>query len=113
MSAADGHPVPDQFGVNRYREDRWLRELLGVYLPADLLTHLAPRLDRLGELAGGHLDALAGEADRNPPTLAPRTRTGLDAQRIAKHPAYREMERLAFGEFALAAISHRDDVLGW
>lgn len=113
MSAADGHPVPDQFGVNRYREDRWLRELLGVYLPVDLLAHLAPRLDRLGELAGGHLDALAGEADRNPPTLAPRTRTGLDAQRIAKHPAYREMERLAFGEFALAAISHRDDVLGW
>ncbi len=107
------HPVPDQFGVNRYRDDPELERLLRVYLPADLVAHLTPRLERLGELSGGRLDALAGAADRHPPTLEPRTRTGLDAQRIAKHPAYVEMERLAFGEFALAAMSHRDDVLGW
>ncbi len=111
--AAPEHPVPDQFGVNRYREDAELQRLLGVYLPAELLAHLTPRLERLGALAGGRLDELAGIADRNPPTLQPRTRTGLDLQQVAKHPAYQEMERLAFGEFALAAISHRDDVLGW
>lgn len=112
-SAAPEHPVPDQFGVNRYRDDAELQRLLGVYLPADLLAHLTPRLERLGDLAGGRLDELAGIADRNPPSLQPRTRTGLDLQQVAKHPAYQEMERLAFGEFALAAISHRDDVLGW
>jgi alkylation response protein AidB-like acyl-CoA dehydrogenase len=42
-----------------------------------------------------------------------RARSGIDAQKINKHPAYVEMERLAFSEFAMAAVSHRDDVLGW
>ena len=107
------HPVPDQQGVNLFTSDPQLLQLLGVYLPAELLAHLRPRLERLGELAGGRLDELAGIADRHPPTLEHRSRAGLDRQRILKHPAYVEMERLAFGEFALAAISHRDDVLGW
>jgi alkylation response protein AidB-like acyl-CoA dehydrogenase len=107
------HPVPDQRGANLYTTDPALRELLGLYLPGPLLTHLEPQLQRLGALAGGELDDLAGVADRNPPTLEMRTRTGIDRQRVLKHPAYVEMERLAFGEFALAAISHRQDVLGW
>lgn len=42
-----------------------------------------------------------------------RHRTGVDAQKVLKHPAFVELERHAFGEFALAAISHRQDVLGW
>ncbi|MBC5768643.1 acyl-CoA dehydrogenase family protein [Ramlibacter albus] len=107
------HPVPDQHGANLYTTDPALRDLLQVYMPRELLAHLEPVLTRLGALAGGELDDLAGIADRNPPTLELRTRTGIDQQRIDKHPAYVEMERLAFGEFALAAISHRQDVLGW
>ncbi len=105
--------IPDSAGANLYRADPTLRRLAGLYLPADLLAHLEPHLDRLGGLAGGTLDALAGEADRNPPVLHPRTRTGADLARIDKHPAYREMERLAFGEFGLAALSHRGGVLDW
>lgn len=107
------HPVPDQHGANLYTTDPALRDLLQVYLPPPLLAHLEPVLTRLGGLAGGELDDLADVADKNPPTLELRTRTGIDRQRIVKHPAYVEMERLAFGEFALAAISHRQDVLGW
>ncbi|HEY0420387.1 MAG TPA: acyl-CoA dehydrogenase family protein, partial [Acetobacteraceae bacterium] len=42
-----------------------------------------------------------------------RTRTGEDAQSIEYHPAYGEMERIAFGEYGLAAMSHRGGVLGW
>ena len=53
------------------------------------------------------------DADRNPPVLRPRTRRGEDVQSIDKHPAYVEMERLAFGEYGLAALSHRGGVLGW
>ncbi len=45
--------------------------------------------------------------------LHQRTRAGLDEQRIDKHPAYRRLEEVAFGEFGLAAMSHRDGVLGW
>jgi len=109
----DAHPVPDQRGANLYSEDRQLQALLDLYLPAPLRAHLEPRLLALGAAAGGWLDELADVADRHPPTLEHRTRTGIDAQRVVKHPAYVEMERLAFGEYALAAISHRDDVLGW
>ena len=107
------HPVPDQRDVNLFETDPSLQALLGVYLAPELLAHLRPYLSRLGALAGGHLDELAHTADQNPPQLQQRTRTGLDRQTVVKHPAYVEMERLAFGEFALAAISHRSDVLGW
>jgi len=106
-------PVPDQHGANLYTTDPDLRALLSVYVAPELLSHLTPQLTRLGALAGGTLDTLALTADKNPPTLAHRSRTGVDHQRVLKHPAYVEMERLAFGEFALAAISHRQDVLGW
>ena len=67
----------------------------------------------MGALAGGRLDELAGLADRNPPVLHHRTRRGEDAQHIAYHPAYRAMEAIAFGEYGLAAMSHRGGVLGW
>ena len=105
--------VPDSRGLNLYRADPMLARLAALYLPADLHAHLAPHLDRLGALAGDHLDTLAGTADRNPPRLHHRTRRGEDLQSIEKHPAYLEMEALAFGEYGLAALSHRGGVLGW
>jgi alkylation response protein AidB-like acyl-CoA dehydrogenase len=105
--------VPDSRGLNLLAADPALLRVASLYAPADLLAHLAPHLDRLGRMAGDSLDLLAGEADRNPPVLHHRTRSGEDRQHVAKHPAYREMERLAFGEFGLAALSHRGGVLGW
>jgi acyl-CoA dehydrogenase len=107
------HPVPDRAGANAYTDDPEFARLLPLYLPAELVAHLQPQLHRLGELAGGELDRLAHSADLNPPKLEHRTRSGLDAQRIVKHPDYVEMERLAFSEFGLAAMSHRAGVLGW
>ncbi|MEY2808638.1 MAG: hypothetical protein RLZ66_149 [Pseudomonadota bacterium] len=111
----NSHPlaVPDRHGGNLFETDPHLAALLRVYAPAAVAAHLQPFLQRLGALAGGELDTLAGVADRHPPTLTHRTRSGLDQQRIDKHPAYVQMERLAFEEFALAAISHQDGVLGW
>lgn len=105
--------VPDSAGLNLFRADPALASLARLYLPPALADHLLPHLDRLGSLAGSTLDELAGQADRHPPVLRPRTRRGEDVQSIDKHPAYREMERLAFGEFGLAALSHRGGVLGW
>ncbi|GGG48445.1 oxidoreductase [Caldovatus sediminis] len=105
--------VPDSRGINLYRADPTMRRLLDLYLPADLVAHIEPHLDRLGGLAGGALDELAATADRNPPVLRHRTRTGEEAQGIEYHPAYREMERIAFAEYGLAAMSHRGGVLGW
>ena len=106
------HPVPDSRGINLFRADA-ARDLLSCYLPKELHVHLLPHLDRLGALAGSLLDELAGTADKHPPTLSVRSRTGLDISKIEKHPAYVELERFAYSEFGLAAMSHRAGVLGW
>ncbi len=115
MNPAAEHdgPIPDSRGINLYRADPDAAALFAHYLPAALFRHLEPSFDRVGELAGGRLDELAGIADRNPPTLSVRRRTGEDCNEIEKHPAYVEMERLAFSGFGLAAMSHRGGVLGW
>ena len=104
--------IPDSRGINLYRADGDAAALFRHYLPHDLFAHLEPHFDRLGALAGDRLDELAGIADRNPPTLSVRRRTGEDCNRVEKHPAYVEMERIAFAEFGLAALSHRG-ALGW
>ena len=114
VAAAEGaDAIPDARGANLYRVDPMARALFGLYLPPALGAHLEPHFDRLGGLAGGRLDELASIADRNPPTLSVRDRRGADTSRIIKHPAYVEMERLAFCDLGLAAMSHRPGVLGW
>ena len=107
------HVAPDCRGMNFYRADDAFRGLLDLYLEPALRAHLEPHLDRLGELAGGRLDELADAADKHPPVLHPRDRFGRDEDWIEYHPAYREMERIAFSEFGLHAMSHRAGVLGW
>jgi len=110
--SAERRPQPDSRGLDFYRSDRGLDGLLSLYLPAAERAHLEPVLTRLGGLVGAALDDLAFAADRNPPVLRPRDRQGADRQTVEKHPAYLEMERLAFGELQLAALSHRP-ALGW
>jgi len=106
------HPVPDAHGLNLFEADS-AKELLACYLSPKLHQHLLPHLHRLGALAGGYLDDLASTADKNPPTLSVRSRAGIDESRVLKHPAYVELERWAYSEFGLAAMSHRAGVLGW
>ncbi|MET0507230.1 MAG: acyl-CoA dehydrogenase family protein [Burkholderiaceae bacterium] len=106
-------PIPDSHGINLFDADPAAAPLFRLYLGAELFAHLEPRLRELGALAGGRLDTLAAIADHHPPTLSVRTRTGIDESRIDKHPAYVEMERLAFVDLGLAAMSHRPGVLGW
>jgi alkylation response protein AidB-like acyl-CoA dehydrogenase len=105
--------LPDARGTNLFLADPGYAPLLALYLEPGLHAHLLPHLERLGGLAGGALDELAAAADRNPPVLHHRTRTGEDRQWIEKHPAYRRLEEVAFAEYGLAAMSHRAGVLGW
>jgi hypothetical protein len=114
--AAAGRPgllAPDTSGMNFYRADPALTDLLRLHLPDALFRHIEPHLDRLGELAGGHLDECARLADRHPPVLHQRDRFGSDAQHIEYHPAYRELEKAAFGQFGIHAMSVRKGILGW
>lgn len=105
--------LPDTRGLDLWANDTSLQQLLGLYLPAELYDHLRPHLARLGAMVTTRLDDLSHAADRHPPTLHQRDRQGRDRPWIEKHPAYRELERVAFEEFGLAAMSHRGDVLGW
>src|SRR3546814_3198883 len=52
-------------------------------------------------------------ADKNPPVLHHRDRFGRDVQHIEYHPAYRQMEKLAYHEIGIHAMSYRPGVLGW
>src|SRR6202049_1160772 len=108
-----GVRAPDTSGMNFYRADPALTDLLRVHLPDALFLHIEPHLDRLGALAGGHLDECARIADRHVPVLHQRDRFGRDAQWIEYHPAYRELERAAFGEFGIHAMSLRKGIMGW
>ena len=116
MTNVDRRPdllAPDTTGMNFFRADPALADLLRIHLPAALFRHIEPHLDRLGHLAGGHLDECARLADRHVPVLHQRDRFGRDVQWIEYHPAYRELERAAFGEFGIHAMSHRKGIMGW
>ena len=110
MSAVPRHArapegVPDSRGLNLFEADPSCRALLGLHLEPKLCTHLLPHFTRLGAMAGAELDELALEADKN--------HSVLHAQRVEKHSAYRKLEQVAFGQYGLAAMSHRGGVLGW
>lgn len=105
--------APDTSGMNFYRADPALTDLLRIHLPDSLFRHIEPHLDRLGSLVGGRLDECARLADRHVPVLHQRDRFGRDVQWIEYHPAYRELERAAFGEFGIHAMSLRKGILGW
>jgi len=113
----DESPVaPDCRGLNFYEIDPAFRAVLRDHMQADnaaLHAHLDPHLNRLGGLAGGRLDELARLADRHQPQLHFRDAFGRDEDWIEYHPAYKEMERIAFEDFGLNALSHRGGVLGW
>jgi acyl-CoA dehydrogenase len=104
--------APDCAGMDFYAADHGLRDLLALYVPADVRATLEPHWARLGKLAGGRLDELARIADRHAPVLHARDRFGRDEDWIEYHPAYREMEAIAFGDFQFHAMSHRPGVLG-
>jgi alkylation response protein AidB-like acyl-CoA dehydrogenase len=111
-SSASDLLAPDCRGQNFFAIDDGLRQLLALYLDPAIHRHLEPHFDRLGALAGGRLDELAAVADKNPPVLHARDRQGRDEDWIEYHPAYREMERIAFADFQFHAMSHRGGVLG-
>lgn len=105
--------APDCRGMNFYDADPALESLLALRLPPDVLEFVRPHLRSLGEVAGGRLDELAMTADRNKPVLRTRTRFGVDEDWVDYHPAYREMEEIAYCDFGIHAMSRAEGVLGW
>jgi acyl-CoA dehydrogenase len=105
--------MPDTRGLDFYREDPNLEFVCSTVMAPEVLERARPHLSAMGTCAGAELDALAAVADRNPPALRAWDQRGRRIDEIVFHPAYREMEQLAFSRFGLAAMSHRPGVLGW
>jgi alkylation response protein AidB-like acyl-CoA dehydrogenase len=105
--------APDCRGMNFYEIDPSLQSVVPLYLEAPVWAHIRPHLQRLGEVAGGRLTELSELCDRHPPELHARDRFGRDEEWIEFHPAYREMERIGFGDFGIHAMTNRAGVLGW
>jgi acyl-CoA dehydrogenase len=101
--------VPDSRGLNLFEADHSYRDLLALHLETGLCGHLMPHFERLGAMAGAEIDELALAADINPPVL--HSKNGV--QHVEKHKAYKRLEEIAFGDYGLAAMSHRGGVLGW
>jgi alkylation response protein AidB-like acyl-CoA dehydrogenase len=113
LKAHGAHYIaPDIHGQNFWAIDRQFQDLLSLYMEPALLGQMTPHFDRLGALAGNRLDELAQIADKHPPVLNPRDKFGRDEDWIDYHPSYREMEKIAFDEFGMHAMSHRAGVLG-
>ena len=109
--AQDG--MPTTRGMNFFLEDRNLQFLCESVMGAATFERARPHLVEMGEVAGGELDDLAAQADKNPPVLRAFDHSGRRVDEVIFHPSYRRMEAIAFGRFGLAALSHREGVLGW
>jgi acyl-CoA dehydrogenase len=117
VAAHDFTPAPDAMpttrGLNFYLADPNLEFVCSTVMDSATFERVRPHLVEMGAIAGDELDALAAEADRNPPLLRAFDARGVRVDEIVRHPAYVAMERLAFSRFGLAAMSHRAGVLGW
>lgn len=105
--------APDCRGMNFFEIDESLKSLITLYLPDDLREHLTPHFRRLGELAGNEIDEWSRLADRHSPVLHHRDPRGAWLDSLEFHPAYREMEKVAFSDFGFACMIHKPGVLGW
>jgi alkylation response protein AidB-like acyl-CoA dehydrogenase len=99
--------------MNFFVEDRNFQFLCETVMGAEVFARARPHLAALGEIAGGELDELAAQADRNPPVLRAFDEQGRRVDEVVRHPAYRRMEEIAFGRFGLAAMAHRPGILGF
>ncbi|GLQ05978.1 acyl-CoA dehydrogenase family protein [Sneathiella chinensis] len=105
--------APDCHGLNFFDIDINLQSLLDVYLPDALKNHMTPVYRELGEVAGNRLDDLSRTCDRHIPVLHPRDARGRNREWVEYHPAYHEMEKIAYGDFGIHCMSHKAGVHGW
>jgi hypothetical protein len=77
--------MPSTRGVNFYIADPNLEFVCSTVMDRDVFERARPLLVELGAVAGDELDALAAQADRNPPTLRPYDERGRRVDEIVFH----------------------------
>jgi acyl-CoA dehydrogenase len=101
----DGFRQPPPRLTNTFRADSALRDLLDRLLPGELLDRLRGEWDALGEAAAGSLDALARQAEAEPPRHVPWDAWGNRIDRIDVSPAWTALHREA-ARLGLTAIPY-------
>lgn len=103
--------MPDTRTVNFYDASHYLRFMLRRRLdPAELAT-AEPRLRDLGGRIGAELEDLAAEADRESPPLIARDKRGEPVNDVLPSRAYRDLERILYGEYGMAAMAMKSGVI--
>lgn len=105
--------MPDTSGINFYSADPDLSFLLRRHLSAEDDHRAQPILVEMGTVASQKMDELAVIANRQGPVLIQYDKRGQRVDEVIFHPAYHELERIAYQDFAIAACSHREGALGW
>ncbi len=105
--------MPDTSGMNFYIADPDLAFLLERHLLQADNERAQSILTDMGAVASQHMDTLAELANRQGPTLVQFDKRGQRIDEVVFHPAYHELERIAYQDFAIAACSHRAGALGW
>jgi acyl-CoA dehydrogenase len=85
--------TPPELG-NQYVADDVLRRYLRNTLPPDVLTHVEPELNDLGELAGGDLYRMQLETHKDEPTLTPWDAWGNRIDHIELTPLWKRAARI-------------------
>src|SRR5437660_4361820 len=105
--------MPDTRDINFFTADHDVSFLLQRYLSAEDYARALPILTGMGAVASQKMDELAEIANRQGPELVQFDKPGQRVDEVVFHPAYHELERIAYQDFAIAACSHRDGASGW
>jgi alkylation response protein AidB-like acyl-CoA dehydrogenase len=101
------HAMPG--GENLWREDPVLRHVVRRLLPDPTWQWAEPMLDAMGAVVPARVDRLAALADRHGPTLRSHDRFGERIDEVEYHPAYRELEEIAYGS-GMVALKYDPEV---
>src|SRR5256714_3085200 len=105
--------MPDTSGINFFTADPDLSFLLQRHLSEEDYERALLILTDMGAVASQRMDELAQIANRQGPVLKQFDKRGQRVDEVIFHPAYHELERIAYQDFAIAACSHHDGVLDW
>ncbi len=105
--------MPEAGETNFYTADPDLPFLLHQSLSTEDFERAQDILTALGEIASKRMDKLAEVANRQGPVLQQFDKRGERVDEVIFHPAYHELEHIAYEDFAIAACCHREGALGW
>jgi acyl-CoA dehydrogenase len=90
-------PIPESPTISYWDASPQFRDLMQRKISADAYASAEPRFAAMGARAASEVAPLAQIADRQTPRLVTHDARGNRINRVEYHPAYREMERIAYG----------------